>query len=220
MPAPLLRLQDEALGWGGGAVLSGVTLDLYAGERVALLGRSGVGKSTLLAAIGARLAAARLAMVPQDHGLVGPLSVFHNVWMGRLDDHGTPRNLRTLLWPVQAERAEVEQVLHRTGLAGLGRRTVAGLSGGQRQRVALARALLRGGEVVLADEPVSAVDPAQADALLRDLTTAFPTAVLALHDVGQALGFATRVLGLREGRIVLDAPSGDLSEAEVMGLYR
>ena len=216
---PLARLSDETLGWGGSPVLTGVDLSLSEGERVVLLGRSGVGKSTLLAALSDRLAGIRIALVPQDHGLVGPLSVFHNCWMGLLDDAGTARNLRILLRPRAAERARVEAVLDRVGLSGMGRRRVATLSGGQRQRVALARALLRGGAVVLGDEPVSALDPTQAAALLGELAESFPTSVLALHDVTLALDTATRIIGLKGGRVVLDAPVADCTRDRLMDLY-
>ena len=87
----LLHLRDRSLGWGDRTVLPDLSLSVRQGERVALLGRSGVGKSTLLAALAD--AAGNAALVPQDHGLVGPLSVFHNVWMGRLDEFGALRNL-------------------------------------------------------------------------------------------------------------------------------
>ncbi|SEM66639.1 phosphonate transport system ATP-binding protein [Loktanella fryxellensis] len=219
MTAPLVGLQDQTLGWGGQAVLRGIDLSLSAGERVVLLGRSGVGKSTLLAALQGGIAA-RVALVPQDHGLVGSLSVFHNVWMGVLDDHGTASNLRTLVWPAKAQRARVEAVLEVVGLGTLGRRTVGRLSGGQRQRVALARALLRRGDVVLGDEPVTALDPSQGALLLTHLVTQFPTAVLALHDIDQALRTATRIVGLRGGGIVLDAPAADLTAVDLLALYR
>ena len=219
MTAPLAALTGESLGWGGHVALRDVTLRLSPGERVVLLGRSGAGKSTLLSALGNRIAQ-RVALVPQDHGLIGALSVFHNVWMGVLDDHRTARNLRTLLWPVAAERARVEAVLAVVGLSDLGRRAVSQLSGGQRQRVALARALLRGGDVALGDEPVTALDPAQGAALLDHLAQAFPTVVLALHDVDQALRVATRIVGLRAGGIVLDAPAADLTAADLLTLYR
>lgn len=220
MQSPLASFERESLGWNDAAVLTDLTLRIDAGERVALLGRSGSGKSTLLDALRQRMTGERIALVPQQHGLVDPLSVFHNVWMGQLDQSGTLTNLRTLLWPLARERAAVDVVLDRTGLSDMGRRNVTTLSGGQRQRVALGRALLRGGAVVLADEPVSALDPAQGDALLADLASQFATAVLALHDVGQALSFATRIIGLRAGQIVIDAPADDLDTAALMDLYR
>ncbi|WP_010140518.1 ATP-binding cassette domain-containing protein [Oceanicola sp. S124] len=216
---PLVALRGERLGWGDSAVLADISLEIRPGERIALLGRSGVGKSTLLAALGQRITGARVALVPQDQGLVGALSVFHNCWMGRLDDAGTARNLRILLRPSASERAEVEAVLERVGLAGLGRRRVAELSGGQRQRVALARALLRGGAVVLGDEPVSALDPSQAAALLAELSGQFETSVLALHDLDLARDFATRIIGLKAGGLVLDAPVAACDRARLMELY-
>ncbi|MFZ3585346.1 ATP-binding cassette domain-containing protein [Loktanella sp. DJP18] len=219
MAAPLAALTGESLGWGGHVALRDVTLRIDPGERVVLLGRSGAGKSTLLAAFHDRITE-RTALVPQDHGLIGTLSVFHNVWMGVLDDHGTARNLRTLVWPRKAERARVEAVLQAVGLTGLGQRPVAQLSGGQRQRVALGRALLRQGAVVLGDEPVTALDPAQGGALLDHIAGVFPTVVLALHDMGQALRIASRIVGLRDGRIVIDAPTADLSESDLLTLYR
>lgn len=213
-----IALRSETLGWGAATVLRDVTLTVQAGEHVALMGRSGVGKSTLLRALRDR-ATGRVAEVAQDHGLVDALSVFHNVWMGRLSDHGTGRNLRTLLWPVAAERTPVEAVLARVGLEGLQRRSVGSLSGGQRQRVALARAMLRGGAVVFADEPVSALDPAQGDALLQSLAGGFGTSVMVLHDTAQALRCATRIVGLKGGAIVLDASVAEVDAARLMGLY-
>ena len=212
----LLSLHDRSLGWGDHTVLPDLSLRVGQGERVALLGRSGVGKSTLLAALAE---GADVALVPQDHGLVGTLSVFHNVWMGRLDQFGTLRNLATLVWPTAAQRSAVEGVLERVGLAGLGRRPVVELSGGQRQRVALARALLRGGAVVLADEPVSALDPAQGADLLNAVADRFETVVAVLHDVALARAFATRIIGLRDGAVVLDAAPDAISDADLAELY-
>lgn len=215
----LLSLQNETLGWGETPVLTGVSLSVQQGERIALLGPSGVGKSTLLHTMFLRLADQRVALAPQEAGLVVQLSVFHNVWMGCLDDFSTPRNLRTLVWPSATERAKVEEVLSQTGLGGLGRRKVSALSGGQKQRVALSRALLRRGAVVIADEPVSAVDPAQARDLLRTVTQTFQTSVLALHDVALAQDYATRIIGLKAGKVAIDCAADALSQADIMSLY-
>ncbi|MGR3465462.1 ATP-binding cassette domain-containing protein [Limimaricola sp.] len=222
-PAPLLRFEGETLSWDGAAVLEQVTLSLSRGERLVLLGRSGSGKSTLLNAIRLRLETARpaprLALVPQDPGLVPQLSVFHNVWMGRLDDHSAASGLRVLLRPSRAERDRAAPAIARVGLTGLERRRVASLSGGQKQRTALARALLRGGDALIADEPVSAVDPRQSGDLLAALADRFDTMVLALHDPARALALGTRIIGVAAGRIAIDRPASALSLADLHALY-
>ncbi|PAU96722.1 ATP-binding cassette domain-containing protein [Paracoccus salipaludis] len=217
----LAAFQGETLGYGGAAVLRGVTLTLDRGERLVLLGRSGAGKTTLLNALYDRLTGAglRVALAPQDHALVPQLSVTKNALMGRLDDHGALRNLWTLLHPPARDRAEVRALLDPLGLSAQADRPVEALSGGQRQRTALARALYRGGEVLIADEPVSAVDETQAVALLEMMRAHFPASVLALHDVELARSFATRLVGIRAGRIVLDAPPGAVSPAAIEALY-
>ena len=216
---PLIAAAD--LGYGGAPVLREVTLDLAPGERVALLGRSGAGKSTLLDAVWAALVAQgqRVALVPQDHGLVPQLSVLRNALMGRLDDHGALRNLATFVHPRRAERDAVAAILNEVGLAPEIDRPVGRLSGGQRQRTALARALYRGGDVLVADEPLSAVDPRQAGALADLLRDRFPTAIVALHDVGLARRWATRLVGLRQGRILFDRPVEAVDDARVQALY-
>lgn len=217
----LARLAGETLGHGGGAVLSDVTLSLSPGERLVLLGRSGSGKTTLLNVLHQRLVAGghRVALAPQDYALVPQLSVLRNTLMGRLDDHGAIANLVTLIRPGRARRAAAQPLLDRLGLGPLIDRPVQSLSGGQRQRTALARALHRGGAVLIADEPVSAVDETQAEALLALMGKRFPTSVLALHDVALARAHATRLIGLRAGRIEIDAPPAEVAPAAIEALY-
>ncbi|MGR3199745.1 MAG: ATP-binding cassette domain-containing protein [Paracoccus sp. (in: a-proteobacteria)] len=216
----MLALDGADLSYGGAPVLQGVRLNVAAGERVALLGRSGSGKSTLLAALHASAAPdRRVALVPQDAALVPQLSALRNVLMGRLDDHGAWRNLRTLVRPSRVDRQAALADLSRVGLAPEADRPVEALSGGQKQRVALARALHRGGDLILGDEPLSAVDPRQAEALAATIRDAFPTAVLALHDVAIARAFATRVIGLRQGTVLFDLAVADLDAARIEALY-
>ncbi|WP_083217500.1 ATP-binding cassette domain-containing protein [Thioclava sp. SK-1] len=185
MRAPV-TLRQTQLGWGDTHVLSNINLTISPGERIVFLGRSGAGKSTLLQSFIGCFTPNTISVVAQDHGLVGPLSAFHNTWMGQLDRHGTCHNLRVLLWPLRRERERAENYLNSVGLTGISKKKVQDLSGGQKQRVALARALMRGGDVVLADEPVSALDPSQGRNLLAALQTRFHTCILALHDVSQA----------------------------------
>lgn len=217
----MLRFRDETLAYGGTAVLSGLDFRIEAGERVVLLGRSGAGKSTLLAAAYRRLAETRddVALVPQEHGLVPQLSVFHNVFMGRLDAHGAAYNLANLVWPFPSERRRVGAAIEAVGLSGLDRRTVESLSGGQKQRTALARAFHRGGALLIADEPVSAVDERQAAQLTEAIAARFGTALVALHDVALARSFATRLVGLRSGRILFDREAAEVGDEEIRDLY-
>lgn len=214
-------LDGVDLGYGGAPVLSGVRLHVAPGERVALLGRSGSGKSTLLSALHEAAAGRglRIALVPQDAALVPQLSALRNVLMGRLDDHGAWRNLRTLIRPAAPDRAAALADLDRVGLMPEADARVESLSGGQKQRVALARALHRGGDLILGDEPLSAVDPRQAQELAALLRAAFPTAILALHDVAVARAFATRVVGLKQGEFLFDLPVDRLDASRIEALY-
>ena len=107
----MLNFSGEVLSYGRTTVLSDVDFTLRPGERVVLLGRSGAGKSTLLNAAYARMAESfpDIALIPQEHGLVPQLSVFHNVYMGRLDAHGAAYNLANLVWPYRAERRAIAE---------------------------------------------------------------------------------------------------------------
>ena len=214
-------LDGVDLGYGGTPVLAGVRLHVAPGERVALLGRSGSGKSTLLSALHGAAAGRgmRIALVPQDAALVPQLSALRNVLMGRLDDHGAWRNLRTLVRPASPDRAAALADLDRVGLTLQADARVESLSGGQKQRVALARALHRGGDLILGDEPLSAVDPRHAQELAALLRAAFPTAILALHDVAVARAFATRVIGLKQGVFLFDLPVDQLDASRIEALY-
>ena len=214
-------LDGVDLGYGGTPVLAGVRLHVAPGERVALLGRSGSGKSTLLSALHGAAAGRgmRIALVPQDAALVPQLSALRNVLMGRLDDHGAWRNLRTLIRPSAPDRAAALADLDRVGLTPQADARVESLSGGQKQRVALARALHRGGDLILGDEPLSAVDPRHAQELAALLRAAFPTAILALHDVAVARAFATRVIGLKQGVFLFDLPVDQLDASRIEALY-
>ncbi len=195
-------------------MLRDVDLAIRPGERVALLGRSGAGKSTLLNALYDRMGG-QAALIPQAAALVPQLSTFHNVYMGRLDRHGIARNLRELVWPARATLDEVGAVLDRVDLAPAIRQRAGSLSGGQAQRCSVARALYNGRPVVLGDEPVSALDRRQGAAVLAAMRDVHPTSILALHDVALALEHATRLVVLRAGRIVLDAPNAGLREADL-----
>jgi len=106
----LVELCKASAGYAGRAVLYDIDLTISVGERVAIMGRSGAGKSTLLNLLHTRLAD-KVALIPQAAALVKTLSVFHNVYMGRLDRHSTWHNLRNLVWPARHDVSEVEGTL-------------------------------------------------------------------------------------------------------------
>ncbi|MGU3538474.1 ATP-binding cassette domain-containing protein [Methylobacterium sp. A54F] len=218
MNPPVIALRGASAAYDGRPVLRDIDLTIHAGERVALMGRSGAGKSTLIGLIHAE-AAARIALVPQAAALVRTLSVFHNVYMGRLDRNPTLHNLRNLVWPAAADWRAVEAVLARVGLSEAIRAKAGALSGGQQQRVSVARALYNGRPILLADEPVSALDRAQGALVLTEMARTHETLVLALHDVALALAHADRIVVLEAGRIVLDAPARDLDAATLAPYY-
>ncbi len=215
----LLALEDAVASYGEARVLGPLSLTLAPGERLALVGRSGAGKSTLLSVMYDRWRDQGAALMPQDLGLVATLSVFHNVYMGRLDRHPWWRNLLTLVRARKCDVTEVAALLGRLGLDDKLWAPCGELSGGQRQRVAAARVIHQGGGMLLADEPVSALDGPLSEVVLSALTQAYPTAVLAMHDVELALRFCTRVIGIRDGAIAVDQPSQRLSAHDLLPLY-
>jgi len=213
-----LRLQGATARYNDAAVLKEVSLTIPAGQRVALVGRSGAGKTTLLRLLHEQYRNTG-ALIPQDLGLVPTLSVFHNVYMGRLHIHPTWYNMVNLMRPLEREVAEVRPWLERLGLDDKLFAPVGELSGGQRQRTAVARALIQGSELVLGDEPVSAVDLPQAHNVLRAINDRTRTVVLAMHDVELALAYTDRVIGLQDGTVVVDRTTGSLSAQALAELY-
>ena len=220
---PLAHFKGEDLGYSlpgkdKRVILPRLSLTLYEGERIALLGQSGAGKSTLLNELRHRLDR-QAAWCPQHHGLVPQLAVYHNVFMGRLPEHSALANLWNLVRPLRRPWRDVAALCDELGLAGLLRRPVGELSGGQRQRVAIARALYQARPLFLGDEPVASVDPHQALRLLSLIDAHHTTSVVALHQRELALTHFDRVWGLRDGHLMIDAPSHNLTLAELDALY-
>lgn len=215
----LLQLSDEVAGYRGETILRDLTLSIEAGERVALVGESGAGKSTLLRLIYERCRESA-ALVPQNLGLVQSLTVFHNVYMGRLRDYSVWRNFRNLIKPAVSDIAQVKPVVKELRLEDKLFTPVTELSGGQQQRTAVGRALFNSGELILGDEPVSAVDEHQARDILGVLNNQKKTVVLAMHDRALALQYTDRVIGIRDGRIVLDAPTAGMQPGDLDNLYK
>jgi phosphonate transport system ATP-binding protein len=210
-----LAVTGATAAFDGRRVLHAIDIAVREGECVAVMGRSGAGKSTLLQLLFAEMRD-KIAFVPQAASLVQTLSVFHNVYAGRLDRHSTVANLRMLVWPRPKEVAQVRDVLAQVGLAEQIFQKAGSLSGGQQQRVSVARALYNGRSILIADEPVSALDRIQGGAVLRVMKARHPTSVLALHDVHLAIEHADRIVVLEDGRKTVDAPSHTLTPSDLL----
>jgi phosphonate transport system ATP-binding protein len=211
----VFELKRACAGYNGRPVLFDIDLTVHANERIAVMGRSGAGKSTLLGLLYAQRPS-DVALVPQASALVKPLSVFHNVYMGRLDRHSTAYNLRNLVWPAARKVAEVRSVLESVGLNDEIFSTAGALSGGQQQRTSVARALYNGRPILIGDEPVSALDRVQGADVLSLLKSRHQTLVLALHDVHHALEHADRIIVLEHGRKIIDEPSSKLTANDLL----
>ena len=216
--APLFQLRDQRLQYQGRTVLDNLCLSIASGERVALIGESGSGKSTLLKALREQRPN-QVAWCPQQPGLVPILSTFHNIYMGALSSHSLAYNLVNLIKPLPGALNIVQPIAKQLGLEQHLFSSTDKLSGGQQQRTSIGRALIQQRAIFLGDEPVANVDEYQGEALLKLICQRHQTVVLALHDITQALSVCTRIIGLQDGAIVLDAPSEQLQASALAGLY-
>lgn len=214
----VFELKSASLRYKDIEVLSNINLSINAGEHVALLGKSGAGKSTLLNTLYQRQQA-YCALVPQNVALVEALSVFHNVYMGQLNQHNTLFNLLNLFWPQRKPVEKVRQLLKLVELDEILFSCTGELSGGQKQRVAIARALFQGNQVLLGDEPISALDSVLAGKVMQLLHEQHETVVLAMHDVDMALCFADRIIGIKNGSIAIDQPAKNVTADDLQFLY-
>ncbi|MGF1601442.1 MAG: phosphonate ABC transporter ATP-binding protein [Thermosynechococcaceae cyanobacterium] len=246
MNSPLFHADRISYQFGALTALSEIKFSIDAGERVALIGPSGAGKSTLLNLLNGTLVPStgqitilgshlgwlrsqsrrriqrQIGTIYQQHHLVPQLSVIHNINAGHLGRWSLLKAAGSLLWPQQVDVAT--QVLKQVGLDGRLYNRTDQLSGGQQQRVALARVLVQNPLAILADEPIASLDPARSHdlmALLRNLTeTTGKTLVVSLHDIEFAFEYCTRLLGLRQGRLLFDAPPAQVTDKMIESLYQ
>ena len=215
----MFQLTNANLGYKQSSVLRNISLEINEGERVALVGESGAGKSTLLAALQAQMRN-KAALIPQDLGLVNNLSVFHNIYIGRLNSYSSVYNLLNLAWPQKREVQKIKPLVEQLGLVDKLFNPTGELSGGQQQRTAICRALFQGGSAIIGDEPVSAVDKHMANIILKTLIAKFTTVVLAMHDVDLAIKFSTRIIGIKDSEICFDQSTIDLTRQDLDFLYQ
>jgi phosphonate transport system ATP-binding protein len=215
----MFQLTNANLGYKQGSVLRNISLEINEGERVALVGESGAGKSTLLAALQTQFQN-KAALIPQDLGLVNNLSVFHNIYIGRLNTYSSVYNLLNLAWPQKSEVEKIKPLVERLSLVDKLFKPTGELSGGQQQRTAICRALFQGGSAIIGDEPVSAVDKHMANIIMKTLIAKFTTVVLAMHDVDLAIKFSTRIIGIKDGSICFDQSTIELTRQDLDFLYK
>jgi phosphonate transport system ATP-binding protein len=211
-------LQEETISYGDFEVLSNFNLSIEKGEKIALLGKSGSGKSTLLKHL-FDLQKENSTYIPQELGLVNNLSVFHNVYISKLDENSLFTNLRNLILPSKQYKDEILNVLKDVELEDKLSSKISNLSGGQKQRCAISRAIFDKKPILLADEPISALDEYLSDKTLKLLTHKFETSVCALHNVELAIKNFNRVIGLKNGKVLVDKACSDLTDDDRQKLY-
>lgn len=229
----------------GFSALGAISLTAKRGERIALIGPSGAGKTSLLAVLGTALSAqtgrasvlgvdlaspsaaaikalrARIGAVHQAPPIPARQRVVTAVLAGRLGQWPAWKALASLLYPLDLGGARA--ALERVDLAEKLFARSDQLSGGQLQRVGIARVIYQHAELILADEPVSALDPASARSTVRllvdDAEQRGATLVASLHAMDLALACFPRIVGVKAGRIAFDLPAGEVSKSLLHELY-
>ncbi len=230
----------------GYQALENVSLEIQQGEFVAIIGLSGAGKSTLIRAInkmhdisagtltvdgvdvsslsGAALRKFRrnIGMIFQSFNLITRTSVMNNVLTATVPELPLWRSVLGV-YP-QKDKIAALEALDKVGILEKAYVRVDQLSGGQQQRVALARTLAQNPSIILADEPVAALDPVTAKQVMDDfrrINKDFNISVLInIHHVDLALEYADRVIGIRAGKIVYDGPSANVDAAVLDRIYK
>lgn len=247
--AKILQMSAVSKAWRAGRALDSVSLQIEAGEMVALIGPSGSGKSTLLRIAaglleadsssgpvtlfgqpvqeggrlsrGVRHVRARVGFVFQQFNLVGRVSLYANVLFGALGQIPAWRGALGL-FPVDVRRRTME-ALERVGIAEHAAKRAGRLSGGQQQRGAIARALVQRAEAIFADEPIASLDPVSARRIMRLLAQLNRedaiTVFVTLHQVDYALKYCRRAIALKAGRVVYDGPIAGLTRERLVDIY-
>ncbi len=236
---PAVSLTNVTKRFGEDTVaLDDITVQIEEGEFVVLLGPSGAGKSTLLRVLNGLTAPTRgtvevngrppgqggnsdVGMVFQMHYLIESTSAYRNALTGSLSRAGLVRSLFTAY--DEADKRAALDALDTVGLLDEANQRAGSMSGGQKQRVGIARALVQDPALLLADEPVSSLDPKAARDVMRYMKRAADerdlTTVASLHQVNVAREFGDRFLGIRDGELVFDGDREDLTMSVVDQIY-
>ncbi|MCL4151634.1 UNVERIFIED_CONTAM: hypothetical protein GTU68_015098 [Idotea baltica] len=217
------------------------------GEQIALVGASGAGKTTLLRLCGLgllpsdgavyfndsltssiriselRSLRSEIGFIHQHFNLVPNIRVYQNVLLGRIGTIGAFKAAKEFLFPSKAILEEIYAVLARLGITEKMYDRTDRLSGGQMQRVAIARSLFQSPRILLADEPVSSVDPARARATVELLVSLAKedkmTLLVSMHNFELAAEFFPRLVGMHQGTVIFDSPAEEINEEMRESLY-
>jgi phosphonate transport system ATP-binding protein len=228
----------------GYKALSDVNLTIKDGEFVSIIGLSGAGKSTLIRCINRmhdiqageilvdgvdvsklkgkalRLARRNIGMIFQSFNLVKRSTVYKNVLAGRVGYHNTFETLFGIY--SKDEKLLALRSLEKLGILDKAYVRADQLSGGQQQRVALARALTQEPHLILADEPVASLDPITTISVMNDFTRINKMGITILanmHHVDLAKKYSSRIIGIREGRIVFDGKPSEVTDEVCIKIY-
>ncbi len=235
---PLVEMRDVSLAFGGVHAVDRASIDLYAGEVVALLGHNGAGKSTLVKILSGAYArdagqifvrgaqatianprdakALGIEMIYQTLALADNVDTAANLFLGRelrtrfgtLDDIAMEAQARAVMGRLNPHFQRFKE-------------PVAALSGGQRQSVAIARAILFNAQIQIMDEPTAALGPqetAQVGALVRKLKSEGIGIFLISHDIADVFDLADRICVMKNGRVVGTVRTGGVSKDDVLGM--
>ena len=229
----------------GVKALDDVNLEIEQGEFVAVIGLSGAGKSTLIRTVNKMIDVTsgtvtvngtdvsklqgkelrkfrrKIGMVFQQFNLVNRTSVINNVLVARVADMSLFRTLFGLY--SKEDKVAALEALDKVGILDKAYIRADQLSGGQQQRVALARTLAQNPEIILADEPVAALDPVMADVVMSDFQRINRemkiTVIINIHHVDLALQYADRVIGIQAGKVVFDGPTSKVTNDILKQIY-
>lgn len=245
-PTPIFELKNVTKQFGTFQSLTDINLQIYPGERVALVGSSGAGKSTLISLLNGTLQPTQgevwvlgrnlghlrpkslrqiqrqIGTIYQQFHLVDNLRVIHNVNAGHLGCWSFFKAAASLIYPLEVETAA--KALAQVGIPEKLYERTDRLSGGQQQRVAIARVLVQDPAAILADEPISSLDPERSREVINLLCflndNTGKTLVISLHAIEYARSHFQRLVGLQQGRVLFDAPVEEVSAGMVEKLYR
>ncbi|KJH71713.1 ABC transporter ATP-binding protein [Aliterella atlantica CENA595] len=239
---PIFECKNVTKQFNNFPVIQEITLQIFPGQKVALVGSSGAGKSTLINLLNGtirptygqvwvlgrdlsqlkpqsvRKLQSQIGTIYQQFHLVNNLQVIHNVNAGHLGRWSFLQAAFSLMFPLEVETAV--GALKRVGIAEKVYQRCDRLSGGQQQRVAIARVLVQDPVVILADEPVASLDPELSREIMQLLAELGKTLVVSLHDFELARRFCDRIVGLRQGRVLFDCAAEAVTLEMVDELYK